>query len=61
VANSSQNSSDLDYADTLWKAADVLRGQVDAAEFKQSSSALRDFLLPRLLNGRVRAGCSISC
>jgi type I restriction-modification system DNA methylase subunit len=34
VANSSQNSSDLDYADTLWKAADALRGQVDAAEYK---------------------------
>jgi type I restriction enzyme M protein len=27
-------SSDLDYADTLWKAADALRGQVDAAEYK---------------------------
>lgn len=25
---------DLDYADTLWKAADALRGQVDAAEYK---------------------------
>lgn len=27
-------NSDLDYADTLWKAADALRGQVDAAEYK---------------------------
>src|SRR3954451_14611495 len=26
--------SDLAYADTLWKAADALRGQVDAAEYK---------------------------
>jgi type I restriction enzyme M protein len=26
--------SDLAYADTLWKAADTLRGQVDAAEYK---------------------------
>src|SRR3954452_292689 len=26
--------SDLGYADTLWKAADALRGQVDAAEYK---------------------------
>ncbi|MFI4916966.1 MAG: type I restriction-modification system subunit M N-terminal domain-containing protein [Phycisphaerales bacterium JB060] len=26
--------TDLDYADTLWKAADALRGQVDAAEYK---------------------------
>ncbi len=26
--------SDLSYADTLWKAADALRGQVDAAEYK---------------------------
>jgi type I restriction enzyme M protein len=28
------NNSDLIYADTLWKAADSLRGQVDAAEYK---------------------------
>jgi len=28
------NVSDLSYADTLWKAADALRGQVDAAEYK---------------------------
>lgn len=27
-------NSDLDYADTLWKAADTLRGQIDAAEYK---------------------------
>ncbi len=27
-------ASELDYADTLWKAADALRGQVDAAEYK---------------------------
>lgn len=27
-------SSDFDYADRLWKAADALRGQVDAAEYK---------------------------
>ena len=27
-------ASDLDYADTLWKAADALRSQVDAAEYK---------------------------
>src|SRR5436305_4592783 len=26
--------SDLSYADTLWKSADALRGQVDAAEYK---------------------------
>jgi type I restriction enzyme M protein len=25
---------DLDYADTLWKTADALRGQIDAAEYK---------------------------
>jgi type I restriction enzyme M protein len=28
------NDSDLAYADILWKAADALRGQVDAAEYK---------------------------
>jgi len=28
------NGTDLDYADTLWKSADALRGQVDAAEYK---------------------------
>ena len=27
-------SSDLGYADTLWRSADALRGQVDAAEYK---------------------------
>ncbi|UYV11920.1 MAG: type I restriction-modification system subunit M N-terminal domain-containing protein [Phycisphaera sp.] len=27
-------STDLDYADTLWKAAAALRGQVDAAKYK---------------------------
>lgn len=33
--NSTQlNNPDLDYADTLWKAADVLRGTIDAAEYK---------------------------
>src|SRR5215212_7830167 len=26
--------SDLSYADTLWRSADALRGQVDAAEYK---------------------------
>ena len=29
----SETTSDLSYADTLWKAADALRGQVDAAEY----------------------------
>jgi type I restriction enzyme M protein len=29
-----ETASDLSYADTLWKAADALRGQVDAAEYK---------------------------
>jgi type I restriction enzyme M protein len=28
------NNTDLAYADTLWKSADALRGQVDAAEYK---------------------------
>ncbi len=30
----SGRAGDLQYADTLWKAADALRGQVDAAEYK---------------------------
>jgi type I restriction enzyme M protein len=29
-----EKTSELGYADTLWKAADQLRGQVDAAEYK---------------------------
>ena len=29
-----ESDSDLNYADVLWKAADALRGQVDAAEYK---------------------------
>lgn len=28
------NHNDVEYADTLWKSADALRGQVDAAEYK---------------------------
>ena len=36
-----ENVSDLSYADTLWKAADALRGQVDAAEYKHVSASLR--------------------
>lgn len=31
---SNETASDLSYADTLWKSADALRGQVDAAEYK---------------------------
>lgn len=34
MSNDSTVKSDLAYADTLWKAADQLRGQVDAAEYK---------------------------
>jgi type I restriction-modification system DNA methylase subunit len=34
VANSPENPSDLDYTDTLWQAADKVRGTVDAAEYK---------------------------
>lgn len=32
--SSNGSSSDLAYADTLWKSADALRGQIDAAEYK---------------------------
>ncbi|HZL34883.1 MAG TPA: class I SAM-dependent DNA methyltransferase [Tepidisphaeraceae bacterium] len=34
MAGDSNQHSDLGYTDTLWKAADQLRGQVDAAEYK---------------------------
>lgn len=34
MASTEANTSDLNYADTLWKAADALRGQVDASEYK---------------------------
>ena len=34
MPNSSETASDLDYTDTLWQAADKLRGTVDAAEYK---------------------------
>lgn len=34
MPNDTDSNSDLAYADTLWKAADTLRGQVDAAEYK---------------------------
>ena len=31
---SATNDTDLTHAETLWKAADTLRGQIDAAEYK---------------------------
>ena len=34
MAKETNTNSDLAYADTLWKAADALRGRVDAAEYK---------------------------
>ena len=34
MASSPENPPDLDYTDTLWQAADKLRGTVDAAEYK---------------------------
>ncbi|MEZ6243374.1 MAG: class I SAM-dependent DNA methyltransferase [Phycisphaerales bacterium] len=34
MADASNSNSDLAYADTLWKSADALRGQIDAAEYK---------------------------
>ena len=34
MTNNSTATTDLDYADKLWRAADTLRGQVDAAEYK---------------------------
>lgn len=34
MASNAANTTDFTYADTLWKTADALRGQVDAAEYK---------------------------
>ena len=34
MTNNNVAKTDLDYADKLWKAADALRGQIDAAEYK---------------------------
>ena len=34
MANTDATNTDLTYADILWKSADALRGQVDAAEYK---------------------------
>ena len=34
VTNDYTAATDLDHADKLWKSADTLRGQVDAAEYK---------------------------
>lgn len=34
MTNGDGTNSDLTYADTLWKSADALRGQIDAAEYK---------------------------
>jgi type I restriction enzyme M protein len=35
MANNEAQNNDLAYADILWKSADALRRQVDAAEYKQ--------------------------
>ena len=34
MTNGNTARTDLDYAEILWKSADTLRGQVDAAEYK---------------------------
>jgi type I restriction enzyme M protein len=34
MGNNATTNTDLAYADTLWKLADAMRGQVDAAEYK---------------------------
>ena len=34
MTNDNAATTDLDYADKLWNSADMLRGQVDAAEYK---------------------------
>jgi len=34
MANETPNNSDLAHAEILWKSADALRGQIDAAEYK---------------------------
>ena len=34
VTNNDATTTDLDYAEILWKSADALRGQIDAAEYK---------------------------
>ncbi len=34
MANNNASNNDLAYAGTLWKSADTLRGQIDAAEYK---------------------------
>ena len=34
MTKETKNDADLAYADTLWKSADTLRGQIDAAEYK---------------------------
>ncbi len=34
MTNSDATTTDVDYAEILWKAADTLRGQIDAAEYK---------------------------
>ncbi|HEY8708514.1 MAG TPA: type I restriction-modification system subunit M N-terminal domain-containing protein [Burkholderiaceae bacterium] len=34
MATTDTNNTDLARAEILWKAADALRGQIDAAEYK---------------------------
>ena len=34
MANNEGTTTDLGHAEVLWKSADALRGQIDAAEYK---------------------------
>jgi hypothetical protein len=44
---------DLAYADTLWKSADALRGQVDAAEYKHVVLGLLFLAMPHSLTAAL--------
>ncbi|HEV3100628.1 MAG TPA: hypothetical protein VGY75_13030 [Candidatus Udaeobacter sp.] len=60
--SSNNNSANIGFEAKLWLAADRLRSNMDAAEYKHESNAaqsrmltaLRDSLLPRLLSGELQ-------
>ena len=56
MTSNSTATTDLDYTDKLWKAANALRGQVDAAEYKhEPSGSLESFGRPLYIPAPTRS------
>ena len=52
MATNNNSGANIGFENELWKAADALRSNMDAAEY--TLAALRDTLLPKLISGELR-------